>query len=190
MAGKGEVIQGVAAERPLVDDPLGRLALAGQFIALHRHPAERLAVKVSVAAHRNAAHVFRATGHYHIHRATGDGASGQVHSDFTRTAFTVDGQPGNADRPACTQQCGTGDIGGLLTDLRHAAEDHIFDLLRSHIYAFQQAANHQRAQMIGAHSRKAATKPADGRAHRINDNDLVHSALALRPDPGTCLPSA
>ncbi|MNK95776.1 hypothetical protein D3C87_1160300 [compost metagenome] len=190
MAGKSEIIQRIATERPFVGDTFSSLALTGQFIALHCHPAKRFAVNFTVTAHGHAAHVFRTTCHHDISGSSRDGANGQMHGHFARPTFTVDGQARHGDRPTGTEQGCTGDVGGLLANLRDIAKYHIVDQRRRHIDPFQQPAEHQRPEVIGAHAGQAAAELADWRAYRINYDDVFHNALALSPEPGTCLPSS
>ena len=190
MAGKSEIIQRIATERPLVGDTLSSLALTGQFIALRCHPAKRLAVDFTITAHGHAAHVFRATRHHDISGTRRDSTNGQMHGHFARTTFTVDGQPRHADRPTGAEQGRAGNVGGLFANLRDIAKYHIVDQRRRHIDPFQQVTEHQRPEVIGAHAGQAAAELADWRAYRINYDDVFHNALALSPEPGTCLPSS
>ncbi|MNZ34393.1 hypothetical protein D3C78_517660 [compost metagenome] len=190
VTGEGIVVELVTAERPLVGYAFGGLALAGQLVALGRHPAEGLAMDLTVATHGHSAHVLRPAGDHDVGGAGGDGAGGKMHCHLARAAFAVDGQAGNGHRPAGAEQCGAGDVGRLLADLGDTAEDHVIDLRGRQIDALQQLADHQRTQMVGTHTGQAATEAADRRTHRINDHDVFHSALALSPEPGTRLPSS
>ncbi|MNI72547.1 hypothetical protein D3C73_1284970 [compost metagenome] len=61
-----------------------------------------------------------------------------MHCHFTRTAFTVDSQPRNGDRPASAEYRRAGNIGGLFADLRDIAEDHVIDQRRRQIDPLQQ----------------------------------------------------
>ncbi|MNT72304.1 hypothetical protein D3C72_2108880 [compost metagenome] len=97
----------------------------------------------TVATHGYTAHVFSTARHHDVGGTRGNCTGGQVDRDFTRTAFTVDGQPGNGDRPAGPQQRRTGDVGGLFTDLRYAAKDHVVHRGRRYVDALQQTTDHQ-----------------------------------------------
>ena len=107
---------------------LGGLALAGQLVALGRHPAEGFAMDLAVAAHGHPAHVLRPTGDHDVGGAGRDSAGGEMHRHLARAAFAVDGQAGNGYRPASAKQCGARDIGRLLADLGDTAENHVIDL--------------------------------------------------------------
>ncbi|KAH0444850.1 hypothetical protein KCU90_g644, partial [Aureobasidium melanogenum] len=186
MALHRERIELFAPEFPLVAQTLGCFTLARQLVPLARHPAERLTMQIAIAAHRDAAHVFRAAGHHHLGRSECNQTRGDVHRFLAGAAFSVDREARDAVRPTRAEQRRARDIGGLLANLRDAAEDYVVDDFRREPHTFDQFIDHMRTQMIGTHARERAAKLADRRARRTHDHDVAaHSALPFRPEPGT-----
>ena len=186
----GVGVQLGAAQVPLVGDAFRGLALAGQLVAVGRHPAEGLAVDLAVAAHAHAAHVLRAARHDHPGGTGGDQAGREVHGDLAGAALAVDREAGNGVRPAGAEQRRARDVGRLFTDLGHAAEDDVVDGTGVDPGAVHEDVQQVRRKMVGAHAGQAALVLADRRAHRLDDVDVLHSALAFRPEPGTRCPAS
>jgi hypothetical protein len=94
VAAHGEGVQRFAAELPVLGDPLGRFALAGQLVALGGKPAEGFAVDFPVAAHAHAAHVLGAASNDDLGTAGGDQPGADMHGHFAGAAFAVNRQAG------------------------------------------------------------------------------------------------
>jgi hypothetical protein len=145
-------------------------------------------VNVAISAHRHPSHIFRAARHDDVAGAGCDLAQGRMDRGFGRSAFAIDCHTGDRFRPAGRQQCGTCNVTALLAYLCDAAKNYIAHDARLQLGARQQLADRQRAEMIGANLFKTALKSAYRRPGGFDDNDIGHSALAFRPEPGTFLP--
>jgi hypothetical protein len=156
VAAHGEGVQRFAAEIPVLGDPLGGFALAGQLVALGGKPAERFAVDLPIAAHAHAAHVLGAASNDDLGTAGGDQPGADMHGHFAGAAFAVNRQAGDGHRPAGAQQRGTGDVGRLFAHLGDAAEDDVTHVGRSNPGTGDQGVENVGAEVIGAHAGQAA----------------------------------
>ena len=188
MALGGKVVQRVTVEAVFVGDPFGRLALGCQLVTLRDHPAKGLAVDGAVGAHGHARHRLGPARDDQIAEPRRDLGRADMDGGFGRPAFAVDRHGGDRHGPARAQQRGAGDIGRLLADLGHVAEDDVFDLPGLDARPGDQFIQGVGAQMIGPHAGQSAAKLANGRADRRDHIDRVHRLLPRRPDPGTLTP--
>ncbi len=88
-------------------------------------------------------------------------------------------------RPASAQQGCPRDIGGLFAHLRYTPEYHIINYFRRQTSAPEQSLKHNRTQMVGPNTAQRPAKLADGRARGLDNDYVLHIALARSPEPGT-----
>ena len=114
-----------------VGDHLGADALRGQAgvgVAVELRLREREAHALDDrCAHRRAGHDLDAGGDDHVVGAGDDALGTEVHRLLARTALAIDGGGGDRLGPTGGEHCVAADVERLLTDLHHAAHDHVVD---------------------------------------------------------------
>ena len=145
MAARRELVELLAREAPLRRDQLRADALRHKAVGVAlRHRAERVAARQYARAHRHPAHRLDTRGDDDVVRAGDHTLGGEADRLLAASALAVDGRPWHRLGESGAEQRVTGDVDGLVADLRYGARDDIVDLRR-----VDTRARHEFGQAVG-----------------------------------------
>jgi hypothetical protein len=103
-----------------------------------------------------------------------DQVRGEVNRLLPATALPVDGCRGNFVREVGREQHVAGDVGALLADLVHAAEDDVFDHRGLDTGALHNLVEDVRAEIVRVHAGQCTAPPSHGGADGFNNDCFSH----------------
>src|SRR5207302_8192546 len=178
---RGELVEVLPAQPPLVGDHLRGEALVDQVVLLGQLGRERRPGAVHHrAAHGDAAHALDAGGDGDVADARGDQVGGEVHSLLRGPALAIDGGSGNLDGIAREQHRLATDVDRLLAHLGDTAEDDVLDGGRVDARAADHLTQDVRGEVDGVHLAQVAVllvAATQRGAHRLHDDDIGHAGL-------------
>ncbi|CUS02671.2 protein of unknown function [Candidatus Promineifilum breve] len=121
-----------------------------------------------------AGHALHATGDVDVALAGGDGPRRLVDGVQAAGAQPVDRDPADGVGQPGQQRGHAGHVAVVLAGLVGAAEKHFLHLGRVDARPVDDLANDQRGQIVGPRVRKRAGVAADGRAHAVDNYDVLH----------------
>ncbi|MHC3927189.1 hypothetical protein ACMZ4W_02295 [Brevundimonas naejangsanensis] len=153
-------------------DALGRKAGGEGHVRVRRPGA-------AVRAHLDPAHALDAAADSRVGLAEDDLGRRRIHGFQPRGAEAVHLHARHRLGQAGVEGGDTGDVGALLADRRHAAEDHVVDQAGVERIAVAQGLKHLGRQGDGGHFMQAAlgVAPAARRAYGVIDVGLSHRSV-------------
>ncbi|MCY1291636.1 hypothetical protein D9M70_408330 [compost metagenome] len=201
LAAQGEGILVFAGDAELLGDVLGGLRHGVDAeLAFHQRvdeaPADGGVEDFRLAGERafrlahdegRAGHGFHAAGQHQPGFAAAQGAGGVADGVQAGAAEAVQGGAGDAQRQAGEQGRHARDVAVVFAGLVGAAVDHVVDGAPVQFrVAGHQGADRHGAEVVGAHAGQGAGVAADGRAHGVDDQGVIHQGSPARV-PGRAL---
>ena len=142
--------------------------------SMSQDSAPPIAVGTGVGAQPDAAHRLDAAGDPDVDGARRDQARDQVVGLLSATALAVDGGGADLLGQAQSQPRCSGDVVGLLRELRHAAADELLDLAGIDTGLVHERLLNRAQQLGGVQPRQPSGAFADGAAGCFNDYRGTH----------------